>query len=57
MADGGLRATEILGLLDLHMVLKNDSAIAKTTAVRDVLRRAPRSLDAFARENAAAFKG
>ncbi len=53
----GMQDWMVDAMLDLHMVLKNDWAAGTTSVVRDVTGHAPRTFDAFAKENAAAFKG
>jgi hypothetical protein len=44
-------------MLDLNMLLNNDWSAGTTRAVRYFTGHAPRTFDAFAKENAAAFKG
>jgi uncharacterized protein YbjT (DUF2867 family) len=53
----GLPAWMVQGMLDLHAVVKNGYAAGTSTVVKDATGRPPTSFAAFARENAARFKG
>ena len=53
----GLPAWMVQGMLDLHAVVKNNYAAGTTSVVKDVTGHPPTSFAAFAKENAARFKG